>query len=123
VHLERGGVNEQARPDEAVVLLVLAQDVADVLAQKALDALTKLLDPLDVLLRDPPGAVRGVTRSRTSGNAFIGSTTTVSPGGRSPQRVMHIRLGTPLISAEQDPHLPALQFHLTARSGHCSAWI
>jgi len=26
------------------------------------------------------------------------------------KRVMHINLGMPLISAEQDPHLPALQF-------------
>src|SRR5690349_15416931 len=38
-------------------------------------------------------------------------------------RVMHINLGRPLISAEHDPHLPALQFHRTARSLACSAWI
>ena len=38
-------------------------------------------------------------------------------------RVMHIRLGMPLISAEHEPHLPALQFQRTARSGACSAWI
>src|SRR5262245_26037729 len=32
---------------------------------------------------------------------------------------MHMRLGLPLTSAEQDPHFPALQFQRTARSG---AW-
>ena len=31
--------------------------------------------------------------------------------------------GLPLISAEQEPHLPALQFQRTARSLACSAWI
>src|SRR6267143_6338461 len=36
---------------------------------------------------------------------------------------MHISLGRPLISAEQEPHFPALQFQRTARSGACSAWI
>src|SRR5881628_970197 len=36
---------------------------------------------------------------------------------------MHMRRGLPLISAEQEPHFPALQFQRTARSGACSAWI
>ena len=31
-------------------------------------------------------------------------------------RVMHISRGRPLISAEHEPHLPALQFQRTARS-------
>ena len=38
-------------------------------------------------------------------------------------RVMHISLGTPLISAEHDPHFPALQFQRHARSGADSACI
>jgi hypothetical protein len=41
-------------------------------------------------------------------------------------RVMHISRGRPLISALQDPHLPALQFQRTARSGAwvaCSRWM
>ena len=29
---------------------------------------------------------------------------------------MHINRGMPLTSAEQEPHFPGLQFHLTARS-------
>jgi len=36
---------------------------------------------------------------------------------------MHISRGLPLISAEHEPHLPALQFQRHARSGACSAWI
>src|SRR5947209_2592352 len=36
---------------------------------------------------------------------------------------MHISFGEPLISAEQDPHFPALQFQRTARSLACLAWI
>jgi hypothetical protein len=34
---------------------------------------------------------------------------------------MHINLGLPLISALQDPHLPALQFQRTAKSGESVA--
>ena len=36
---------------------------------------------------------------------------------------MHISFGMPLISAEHDPHLPALQFQRQARSLACVAWI
>ena len=36
---------------------------------------------------------------------------------------MHIRRGLPLTSALHEPHLPALQFQRTARSGACVAWI
>jgi len=38
-------------------------------------------------------------------------------------RVMHMSFGMPLISAEQEPHLPALQFQRHARSLACVAWI
>src|SRR5690606_35957534 len=34
---------------------------------------------------------------------------------------MHASRGFPLISIEQEPHLPALQFHRQARSGACVA--
>src|SRR5215831_16199783 len=61
-----------------------------------------------------------VTRSRIGGNDFIGSTITGILRGSSDIRVMHIKRGMPLISAEQEPHLPALQFQRTARSGALS---
>ena len=38
-------------------------------------------------------------------------------------RVMHMSRGLPLISAEHEPHFPALQFHRQARSGAAVAWI
>ena len=61
VHLERGRVDEEARPDELVVLGVIAQHVADVLAEEALDALPELLDAVDVTLdiRHVPSGASG----------------------------------------------------------------
>ena len=60
VHLQRRRVDQEARADELVVLVVVAQHVADVLAQEALDALAELLHALDVFLLHAPGAVRRV---------------------------------------------------------------
>src|SRR5262249_34187172 len=54
VHLQRGDADEEARAPEPVRLAVLAQDVADVLAQEALDALAELLDPVGLLLGEGP---------------------------------------------------------------------
>ena len=64
-----------------------------------------------------------VTRSRSSGKARIGSIVTGWLSGRSLIRVMHMRRGFPFTSALHEPHLPALQFHRTARSPADSAWI
>src|SRR5882724_10939836 len=63
-----------------------------------------------------------VTRSRMSGNARIGATVIGSPSAKRSMRVMHMSRGWPSISALHDPHLPALQFHRTARSVACVAW-
>ena len=57
------------------------------------------------------------------GKVRIGSTVTGSLRLIELSRLMHIRRGLPLISAEHEPHLPALQFQRHARSGACSAWI
>src|SRR4030095_14448547 len=64
-----------------------------------------------------------VTRSLTGGKAFIGSIVTGSSSGRSFNRALHIKRGMPLISAEHEPHLPALQFQRQARSLVCVAWM
>ena len=45
-------------PPNSLVHVVIAQDVAHVLAQEALDALAELLDAIDFFLAHPPGAVR-----------------------------------------------------------------
>src|SRR6185437_10523282 len=39
VHLQRGGADEETRPAEFFLLRVISEDVADVLAEEALDAL------------------------------------------------------------------------------------
>src|SRR5437016_13638195 len=62
-------------------------------------------------------------RSFWSGKVFIGSTVTGCSSGRLLKRVIHIKRGNPLISAEQEPHLPALQFQRHARSFACVAWM
>src|SRR3954469_8973026 len=64
-----------------------------------------------------------VTRSRIDGNAWIGSMVIGLSVGSVFMRVMHMSLAMPLISAEHEPHLPALQFQRTARSLAWSAWI
>ena len=63
-----------------------------------------------------------MTRSRMIGKVRTGVTVIVSPGSKSESLVMQSRRGRPLISAEQDPHLPALQFQRTARSPAWVAW-
>jgi len=50
-------------------------------------------------------------------------TVTGSFAGNSSMRVMHMSRGCPLISAEHEPHFPALQFQRSARSPALSAWI
>src|SRR6266436_6115829 len=64
-----------------------------------------------------------VTKSLISGNAFIGWIVTGLSRGNSFNRDMHMSFGIPLTSAEQDPHLPALQFHRQARSLAWVAWM
>ena len=61
-----------------------------------------------------------------TGNVRSGVTVTVSSSPNVLIRVMHISRGRPLISALHEPHLPALQFHRTARSPAwvaCSRWM
>src|SRR6185369_8015880 len=57
-----------------------------------------------------------VTRSLITGKLFIGGTVMGSLTGSESRRVLHVRRGPPLPSAEQEPHSPALQFQRTARS-------
>ena len=63
MHFERGGIDKQTRADELIVLVVLAQHVAHVLAEEALDAFAELLHALHVRLLHAPGAVGGIRRA------------------------------------------------------------
>src|SRR5579864_6016011 len=60
MHLERGRIHQKSWADELFVHVMIAQDVADILAEIALDALSKLLDSFDVLLGNAPGPIRRV---------------------------------------------------------------
>src|SRR5882724_4123360 len=72
MHLELGDAHEIARSREGgLVLRVIADDVADVLAEEALDALAEFLAALDVLLLHAPGAVR-LLRPRLEGGDLPG---------------------------------------------------
>src|SRR5439155_9247432 len=54
VHLERRHPHHEPGPEVAALEIVLAQHVADVLAEEALDALAELGDAVDVLLAHQP---------------------------------------------------------------------
>ena len=70
VHVELGDAHEEARAGEGrLVVLVVAHDVADVLAQEALDALAELLRALDVDLRHPVVARREVAGGANAGTS------------------------------------------------------
>ena len=115
---------------------MVAQDVADVLAQEALDALAELAHAVDVLLADQPFRVR---RRRERRDALVDLVVPAHVGDEvaddreGVQRLDRDRLvrgqmveprlahqpRSPLTSALQEPHFAALQFQRTARSG---AW-
>ena len=61
-----------------------------------------------------------MTRSLITGNVRIGVIVSTSSSANVDIRVMQPSRGMPLISIEQEPHLPALQFHRMARS---DAWV
>src|SRR2546425_514242 len=72
MHLVDRGAHEHRRAHELLVLVMRAQDVADILAQEALDALPELLRPLDFELIHPPGAVGRVGLAGLEGwNALV----------------------------------------------------
>src|SRR5438034_1324769 len=52
VHLQTRDAHKKARPRELFLLVVLAQNVANVLAEKTFDALAELLDAVHVSLVD-----------------------------------------------------------------------
>src|SRR5262249_13802960 len=64
MHFQRCDMNQETWPDEFVVHLMVAQHVANVLAQKTFDAFPEFLNTINVLLLHPPCAIRRVRRSR-----------------------------------------------------------
>src|SRR5438128_461987 len=64
MHLQPGDANEETRAAELLLLLVIAQHVADVLAEETFNALAKLLNPIDVALIHLPFNVRARCEGR-----------------------------------------------------------
>src|SRR5947209_4362805 len=63
MHLQRGYVHQKPRTNELVVLVMIAQDVADILAEKTFDAFPEFFDPIDIALLHPPRSIRRVRRA------------------------------------------------------------
>jgi hypothetical protein len=112
VHLQFGEADEEAWSGVDLVVFVVADHVADVLAQKAFDALAtpasapRRLSPSDIPRaaalgrrerRDLAGLLvideTSVTRSRITGNVRIGVTVTTSSSAKVDIQVMHISFG------------------------------
>lgn len=64
MHLQRRGVHQEARSNEFVFLVMVTDDVADILAQEAFNALAELLHAVNVLLVHGPGAISIVRLAR-----------------------------------------------------------
>src|SRR5580692_5000261 len=64
IHLQLRSVNQESRPDKFVEQLMIPQDVANVLAEKALDALAKFLRAVDIGLIHAPRPIRRVRLAR-----------------------------------------------------------
>ena len=58
MHLKRGNVHKETWASEFVEIAVLAQHMANILAQKALDTFSEFLYAVDILLRHTPSAIR-----------------------------------------------------------------
>src|SRR2546425_1344952 len=72
MHVEARDLDEEARPGErALLVVVVANHVAHVLAQEALDALVELLNAIDILLHHPVGA-GGLRRLEAEGRHLLG---------------------------------------------------
>src|SRR5271170_6316435 len=50
MHLKRSGAYEESWPTELLLLIVVAQDMADILAEEAFNALAKLLNTIHIPL-------------------------------------------------------------------------
>src|SRR5437867_472426 len=65
MHFQRRHVDEKTRSDEFVMHLMIAQDMTDVLTEKTFDALSKLLNAVDVGLLHPPGTIGRIGCARS----------------------------------------------------------
>ena len=57
MHFQRSGVHQEAGSDELVVFVMIAQHMANILAEKTLDALSEFLNAVNVFLHHCPRSV------------------------------------------------------------------
>ena len=57
MHFQRSGVHQEAGADELVMLVMVAQHMANILAEKTLDALSEFLNAINVFLHHCPRSV------------------------------------------------------------------
>src|SRR5262249_52006746 len=64
MHFQAGDADHEARAAKRLALgfVVIAKDVADILAEKTLDALAEFLDAIDFFLAHAPGAIGSIGR-------------------------------------------------------------
>src|SRR2546422_234423 len=67
MHFQRGDMDEKAGTDEFRMLVMIAQNMADILAEVALDTFAEFLNAIDILLSHAPGSVGGVGCTRFEG--------------------------------------------------------
>ncbi len=106
VHLQRGGINQKARADKLVVLFVIAQHVANILAEKAFDAFAKFLHAVDVLLLHAPGAVFGVGRARLE---FLDAFFDLVIPGNIGHQIAHRRKGSHRLDRDRLVHRQSVE--------------
>src|SRR5438067_1198282 len=72
IHFQSCRIDQEARADKLLVHVMLAQNMADILAKEALDAFAEFLNAVGVLLGHAPSPVRRVGRARSKfGDVFF----------------------------------------------------
>ena len=65
VHLQRCRVDIMTRTNKIIMQMMITQHMTDILAQKALNTLTKFLYTIDIFLLHFPSSIFKIRRSRT----------------------------------------------------------
>src|SRR5260370_9537677 len=63
MHLQCRHIDKISRADEFFVFVMVAQDVANILAEETLDALAEFLDAVNVRLLHPPASIGSIGRA------------------------------------------------------------
>lgn len=90
MHLQSGGINKKSRADEFTMQVMVAEDMADILAKETLDALAKFLDAIHIALVHAPRAVGSI---RSAGLKRLDFLLNAEIPGNVRHQVLHQRKG------------------------------